>query len=350
LQGQVTGGARFHTVYGTTRPWPLFNPKSQSKFQYYLAPGCKASYLTDISFLPEAMVKRAFSILTMLAVFAIGSPAGAVMVFNNPSGNTDGTGVGGWQYVGSFASAGGVAIAPHHFLATQHQAGSVGGVFNLNGTAYLTVGYTDIPDTDLRLWQVAGTLNAYTELYRTSAVGQPTNIIGQGIHTLGSEVDVIPGPGSNGWRWGATSGKSWGVNTIDSAVIAANGYRLIQFDFDPAAGEATYGAGDSGGGVFVNDNGTWKLAGLSYAVESQYSTTNTGTPETNPDAFRGAVYDGSGLYLWTGSAWIDAPSRPQHGYAHDLSHYASAIDAAIPEPATLSLLATATLLLLRRRR
>ena len=61
----------------------------------------------------------------------------------------------GWQYEGRFSSYLGVPIAPYFFITAKHFGGVVGSVFDFHGDSYTTIGFQDIPATDLRIWQVA---------------------------------------------------------------------------------------------------------------------------------------------------------------------------------------------------
>lgn len=215
---------------------------------------------------------------------------------------------------------------------------------------YQTIAVADIPGSDLRVYQVAGTLPVYAELYRgTITVGTAVSVVGMGVHTLGAEVTTAdPEPNEHGWRWGGTRGKSWGSNHVEGFATTSEGFKLVVIDFDAVAGEAALAVNDSGGGLFIFDGGQWKLAGVHYAVEGRYSTSADGS-----SPFNAAIYDGEGLFIESSNGWVAAPDRPQFSYVSNVSHYASAIDAAvasIPEPATLSLLAAAGSLALLRRR
>lgn len=273
----------------------------------------------------------------------VATPAEAVMVFDNTAGNTS-TPVGdqGWQFVGQFAGGSGVAISSHHFISTQHQNGQVGNTFTLDGNAYTTTGYTNISNSDLRIWSVSSSLSTYASLFDGSLVGQDTTLVGYGIHTLGSEVTTTPPPTSHGWEWGGTSGKSWGHNAIDTQITSGGRHYLLMH-FDPLTNEGTYGVRDSGGGVFIEDNGEWKLAGLNLAVQSLYAYEDDGS------TFNAAIHNGTDLWWRDGAGNFHAASGPQQLQAANLVEYQSEIVSIIPEPASLLLLGAGGLMLLRRR-
>jgi hypothetical protein len=50
--------------------------------------------------------------------------------------------------------------------------------------------------------------------------------------------------------------------------------------------------GIPGGAAFIDDNGTWKLAGINYAVDGDFYTDANGAGE-----FTAALYDTRGLYM-----------------------------------------------------
>jgi len=127
-----------------------------------------------------------------------------------------------------------------------------------------------------------------------------------------------------GYYWTSYRYKRWGTNDVTSTGIDSGTYGTTSYfatTWDRAGGDSECQAtsGDSGGTVFVNDGGTWKLAGVTFGAEFYYDS----------DA---------GKYL----SVYDTDT-----YAADLSVYREQI----PEPATVGLLALGLVgLLLRRRR
>ena len=82
------------------------------------------------------------------------------------------------------------------------------------------------------------------------------------------------------WSWGnnTTLAKRWGTNTIETtASLAHDGYSyaglVIHLDSDAGDNEAGTALYDSGSGIFVEHEGTWKLAGLTTAVSTNGSST-----------------------------------------------------------------------------
>ncbi len=115
----------------------------------------------------------------------------------------------------------------------------------------------------------------------------------------------------------------WGSNSVDIASYRANEsvystdtfYMEYSTLVNATPYETGYAPGDSGGGTFIKDGSTWKLAGVNvYATSDQ----------------EGGPYTGS--------------------LAASIPTYATEILAAIPEPATLLLLIGGSLAMVLRRR
>jgi hypothetical protein len=82
--------------------------------------------------------------------------------------------------------------------------------------------------------------------------------------------------------WGATDGvERWGDNTVSGIYTDVNLGEFVEASFERTgdSNECDLSTGDSSGGLFIQDNGIWSLAGIHYAVEngpfSYDGTTNT---------------------------------------------------------------------------
>ena len=99
-----------------------------------------------------------------------------------------------------------------------------------------------------------------------------------------------------GWQTGAYDGvQSWGQNVVSGIYTdpQLKGDTLrFAFDRNGIPNEGAMSGGDSGGGVFIQQGGTWKLAAVNYATDSPWSL--TGDP--HDPGFNGALLDAGGLY------------------------------------------------------
>lgn len=223
-------------------------------------------------------------LLAILSLFCL--PAQAVLFHSSgdPSKNTtrptSELADSGWQHVGVWGAFTGVPVSPNHFLTARHVGGSIGQTFTLQGVKYTTTQRTQHPTVDLALWRVSREFPAWAELYTGSDErGKRLVVFGRG-RQRGAEVHV---PGASptslrGWRWGTADGKlRWGENVVAGIWGGAQGSMLYAaFDRDGGENEAHLTVGDSGGPVFIQEDGVWKLAGIAVSVDQFYSLTDKG--------------------------------------------------------------------------
>ncbi|MEY2562119.1 MAG: hypothetical protein QOH88_312 [Verrucomicrobiota bacterium] len=248
-----------------------------------------------------------------------------------------------WNYQGQWGGFLGTPIAPHFFVTAKHVGGGVGQVFYFQGVAYTTTATFADPSTDLQIWQVAETFPYYAPLYTNSdEVGRPLVVIGRGTQR-GAEVDVKRK--ARGWGWGTgDSVQRWGENIVSAVISGGPNNEYIYAAFEEPAGrdhksssaanEATLSSGDSGGGVFLNDGGIWKLAGINYAVDGPFYASPSGA-----GAFFAALFDARDFYykddkgnyvLITGKSAV-----PTGFYATRISSRLTWISSVIQPPAEL---------------
>ena len=231
-----------------------------------------------------------------LLLLAVRSHAVLFKSTADPSYNTNApTGAltnSGWQYEGQWNGFLATPIAPAFFIAAKHVGGSMGDVFVLNGFTYHTVAFSDCPNCDLRVWQVAETFPMYAPLYtNANEVGNHCVVFGRGTQRGDA---VVVNPQTNGWKWGVRDGvERWGENDVTSIYDDPNLGQFLQCTFDRNGGsnECHLSVGDSSGALFIQDGSTWKLAGIHYAVDGPFSA--DGTTNTQFDA---ALLDMGGLY------------------------------------------------------
>lgn len=209
----------------------------------------------------------------------------------------------GWQWQGSWGGFLGTPIGPHHFITAAHVGGSTNQLFRLNGVDYQPCAMFDDPETDLRIWQVKETFPSYAPLYRSSnELGRTLMVFGKG-GGRGTAVNVTNATTVRvqGWRWGPNDGLlRWGANVVTRIRTGNAGVgSLLSASFDAGAGanEAHMAGGDSGGAVFIAENGTWKLAGINFAVDGSFNHTNSGA------GFDAALFDIGGLFVGSPGSW-----------------------------------------------
>jgi PKD repeat protein len=215
-----------------------------------------------------------------------------------PSGTLSGS---GWQYEGLWNTENGgflgTPVAPMFFLAAKHVGGAMGDAFVLNGFTYHTVASNDCPNCDLRLWQVAETFPMYAPLYTASnEVGKKCVVFGRGTDR---GAPVIVGGRTNGWTWGATNWvERWGQNIVSDVYTDQTNGEMLQASF--GINECDLSDGDSSGGMFIQNQSTWQLAGIHHGVDGPFSVNSTGNPQ-----FDAALLDMSGLYAFgISNNWI----------------------------------------------
>jgi len=273
-------------------------------------------------------------------------PARAVLVLTtaDPNFNTSApTGLladSGWQYQGQWGDYLGTPIAPYAFITAKHVGGQVGGAFTFNQVSYTTTAYYDSPTSDLRVWRVSAAFSDYAPLYTSSSeVGQSLVVFGRGTQR-GSEVRVSGN--LRGWQWGTADHRQrWGENAVSGIVEGGAGLgQMLQAGFDYAAGgnEAHLSLGDSGGGVFIEDGGVWKLAGINVGVDAKFSYSGV-----NGSGFDAAIFDAGGLYFGQDGQWqyiFDQPTDIASAfYATRISANADWIATVVPEPGAIALVA-----------
>jgi len=235
---------------------------------------------------------------------------------------------GPWQLTGQFGAFVGTPIAANYFLTANHVGGNSSVRFSFQGVSYTvdgsfgTDGRAVIPDTDLAVWKVKGEFPTYAPLYTSSdEVNQHVVVIGRG--TPRGEQVLVNGR-LKGWLWATRDAvQSWGENdasAIDDFAGQIGEALSLGFNAGKGPNECALSTGDSGGGVFIEEDGVWKLAGVNYAVSGPYSRAAAGS-----SPFMASLFDTSGLYVDRGDGiWI-AAHGPSLGYASRISSRASLI-------------------------
>jgi hypothetical protein len=297
-----------------------------------------------------------------LALLLVLPGAHAVVFFNTSDPNYNTTAPtgdfvnSGWQYEGVFGDNLGTAIAPQYFITAAHVPAEAtftrlglftGGVdisYAVDTAAFSGAGFYTVAGTDLRVYKITGTFDTWAELYTgNSEAGALATVHGKGGERGG---EIYLGADLKGWYGTGTNRvPRWGTNEITGIVPDAFSPvgDLLVADFNALGGvnEAMLTGNDSGGGLFINDGGTWRLAGINYAVDGTFNTTPSDT-----GAFNGALFDIGGYYVGQGTSWDFIPDGttdvPQSLYASRISTYADQLKSVtgVPEPGSALLLVT----------
>ncbi len=305
-------------------------------------------------------------------------PLDAAIVFSEPSGiTTQPTDDPRWNSTLQWqqVNGAGTIIGSHYFLSAQHlysvPGSGIGDTISLTTvagpgsgvtttTTYTTSAVTNIPNTDLAVWQINGTFpsSSIVPLYSNAPgteTGQAFSMLGYGFHI--QEYQIMTGPILNGWHWGGSHGftgeKNFGTNSVAGIVLdGPGGPPLLVSVFSNAGGsQAIVTPGDSGGGVFINVGGVEQLAGIENSVMQFYSAPNAGS------ALNSAIFNPSGLYVQkpdlSFALATDLGITGQWGYASEIAPYIGQIQQIIgvPEPSgvVLAALGFGLMLVVRRR-
>lgn len=298
------------------------------------------------------MRKRIFSLLAFGALAAISTSAGASTIRTDKADSLYTTlatlpeysGVG--KVIHSTASGSGTLISSQWVLTAAHMVKDKSALqFVLGGTTY-TADYSTYYsgyDTsnyygDLALVHISSAISGVT--YATLYSGTTSDLVSN--HQTATYVGYgYNGTGTSGFTTNTYGTKrafqnkideiasdyisTWPANDLLSDFDSPGGAKTHIGDGEPLSLEGNIAPGDSGGGVFVNIGGTTYLAGVISLLGS-----TDGTKNANYGDFSMSVS------VTDFSSWIYSTM--------------SAYEATIPEPASMSLLLSGGLWLLKRRK
>jgi len=279
-------------------------------------------------------------------VISLATQAHAVVIESGDGrGNTDESSVRGyasdfnhWNNVGYRGGGGGIYLG-NGWAATANHVGM--GDLDLNGNVYRAVGGSQVNITsDLILYRIDGAPNLPHVTISTAAPAYKAPVImigtGQDHHPERTTWRVENGnwvqsdSGSyTGYYTHDSQTKRWGTNNVYRTNVNSGDMTFFSTRFDQNASpfEAQGVGYDSGGSVFIKQNGQWVLAGLMHNV-----TNHPGQPGQNLSAVYGNQTWMSDLSRYAGqiNGLVGAP--PISGSTGGSN------PPGVPEPATLSLL------------
>jgi hypothetical protein len=263
------------------------------------------------------------------------SQASAIITFGDPGNNYSTIPCGLGNYLGDFGAYLGTPISSNCLVTAAHitNATSYQYLFN-NGTDTTTTYTVQIAATldDLAIWQIAPSDNATFSIYAPLYSGGSGNEVGQQLIDTGRGVQrgsAVTG----GWAWGGNNGPiSWGTNTVSAIINGSQegdspdlGGNFLNYAFnnnpsDP--NECILANYDSGGGVFVDNNGTYQLDGVNSAVDQVY--------DSNGNPVQAALYDDTGYYYYNSENQLEQITANEAGpltsYATQISSKLNLVD------------------------
>ena len=247
------------------------------------------------------------ALLLIYLVLTVDVSAVLFVSTDDPSHNTtppeEEAGARAWQLQGIWRTCQGTPVAPRWFLSAKHIGGAIGDAFTVHGKTHYAIARILDTESDLVLWGVTESFQDHATLYTGGDESEQRMLLfGRGA-VRGKSV-LLETDGNSvlkGWERG--SGQAvmrWGENLVthiaeDPILIQKGLGQLIgaEFNRNGLPDEAGLSPCDSGGGMFLMQDGEWKLAAISYAAGGQYNTNQEG------DGFPAMLFDGGGYFVYT---------------------------------------------------
>jgi hypothetical protein len=210
------------------------------------------------------MIRAAF-----LSIMGIAASASAIVIQDYTTAEAAPSGLD-WSYVYNYKGSSAVAVGANWLLTAAHVADDGGtGSIPADGTVFNQLEIIFHPSADLALVRYDKSFPGSYSLYTGGLLFDPKlTVILVGYGSIGSAFDF--GWTDNGSGKGT---KRWGTQEISNTAL--DGF-WMSFGLNDTTYEAGTGVGDSGGGVFYDDGGIWKLAGINtkrVQIDGQYKST-----------------------------------------------------------------------------
>jgi len=191
--------------------------------------------------------------LTGIAVLAATSAAQGVIIHGDQLDRPE------QSFIGVFRGGSAVAIGENYFITAAHVGGVSRSIVELGGERYIAKSVTRHPDLDIAVIEVEESLPGWHNI--TDDIGRGDRVV------VGGNGKVQSKKGRKGYKWSKGREEVWGENIVN---FLHGDYGFFDFDRRISRrldGEAIFSQGDSGGGVFVeNEDGTLELAGIAIGV------------------------------------------------------------------------------------
>lgn len=255
----------------------------------------------------------------------------------------------GWQHTGLILNSS-IAwpISPNWALQAQHTTGGnqLGNLITLNGVEHTIVESVQYPGSDLALVRVDNPFATWAPMYDGSdEQGRETMVIGRGFnvkdqpiislggHDVGHTLKNADEDGDHVLAWGRNAVAETKIINVggvigDTLYMTYDKPKLDDGSPNPnsvGGEEATAGFGDSGGGIFIQQGGQWRLAGVIWAIDAGIFY-----DETAGGPYLGAISDYRDMWVDNGKGgreYVDGPDPIGAGfYATRVSTYRDFID------------------------
>ncbi|MEN8254884.1 MAG: trypsin-like serine protease, partial [Verrucomicrobiota bacterium] len=218
--------------------------------------------------------------MSIAASAMIAANASAIVVQDYTAAETAPNGLD-WSHVHNYKGSSAVAVGGSWILTAGHVADDGGsGSLSIDGYTYTQQEIVYHASGDLALVRYDMPLPGYYALYSWDLVGIQVLLAGFGdIGAVSTSYWTMGGSGRGTKRWGSQVINRTRIHYYHaggSVGFTQNYGFWMDFDLGNTSHEAGTATGDSGSGVFYNDGGAWKLAGINTAVSGsggQYDST-----------------------------------------------------------------------------